>query len=239
MARRKRRVRQRTFDLLRWGGAREGAGRKRKPGAGMPHDKRPELPRPLPVHVTLRLEEGLGSLRESKAFAAVRKAFAGGREKSGFRLVHYGVMGNHIHLVVEADDRSSLAEGIRALNIRLARGLNKVWQRMGRVFADRYHDHVLETPKEVRNALCYVLNNARKHDLRIAPGMPDPFSSGDTFDGWIQGQGDAEPSSRGLVARATTWLLRKGWRRHGLLNLDEVPGAARGSGRRRPSAGRG
>ena len=232
MARRKRKVRQRTFDELRWGGKREGAGRKKKPDAGMPHDKRAELPRPLPVHVTLRLEEGLGSLRESATFAVVRQAFAAGREKPGFRLVHYGVMGNHMHLIVEADDRSSLAEGIRALNIRLARGLNKVWQRVGRVFADRYHDHVLATPKEVRHALCYVLNNARKHGLRLAPGMADPFSSGDTFDGWSRDQRSAEPSSHGFVARAKTWLLRKGWRRHGLLHLDEVPGAARGSGRR-------
>src|SRR5262249_51577855 len=40
------------------------------------------------------------------------------------------------------------------------------WRRLG----DRYHARSLSTPREVRNALVYVLNNWRKH-VRGAPGL--------------------------------------------------------------------
>jgi len=53
-----------------------------------------------------------------------------------------------------------------ATDIRVAKGLNKLWARRGKVFADHYHDRILRTPREVRNALCYVLHNAKKHGLR-------------------------------------------------------------------------
>ena len=66
------------------------------------------------------------------------------------------------------------------------------------MFADRYHDHVLRTPTEVRNAVRYVLANAVRHGMRFATGV-DPFSS-------------ADPTSVGLP-EPHTWLLTRGWRR--------------------------
>jgi hypothetical protein len=38
-----------------------------------------------------------------------------------------------------------------------------VFRRAGQVLADRCHVHVLRTPREVRNAIAYVLLNARRH----------------------------------------------------------------------------
>ncbi len=71
--------------------------------------------------------------------------------------------------------------------------------------------------------MCYVLNNARKHGLRLAQAV-DLFSSACWFDGWRE-----RFRTRGLpaaipVATARTWLLTLGWRRHGLICPDEVPG---------------
>lgn len=97
----------------------------------------------------------------------------------------------------------------------------------GKVFADRYHAHVLRTPTEVRNALAYVLLNHRSHLARIGKGAggatPDPFSSGATFDGWRE----AEPVAATVTSRPETWLLREGWRRRGTLSLGSVPGLGR------------
>ena len=106
--------------------------------------------------------------------------------------------------------------------VRIARGLNLLWKRKGRVFADRYHDHVLKTSREVRNALAYVLNNARHHGLRLRQLM-DIFSSAGRFDGWkekvrIIGK-DNIP-----VTAPRTWLLSKGWRQHRLISVPEIPG---------------
>ena len=110
----------------------------------------------------------------------------------------------------------------------MAKGLNRLWGRKGSVFADRYHDKVLRTPREVRNALAYVLNNARRHGLRLAQGL-DFFASRWWFDGWREGV-----RARGVpvvrpVAAGKTWLLNVGWRRHGLVGQAELPGGHAGA----------
>ena len=103
--------------------------------------------------------------------------------------------------------------------IRIAKGLNRLWERKGRVFADRFQDHILRTPKEVRNALCYVLHNAKKHGARLGRKL-DEFASGRWFDGWRDGARDLVKTPLG---EAHTWLLIKGWRGHGRIRLDEAP----------------
>lgn len=118
---------------------------------------------------------------------------------------------------------SSLARGVQGLSVRIARALNRAWGRRGRVFADRYHSRALHTPREVRNALAYVLNNAHKHAAR-SNGI-DPYSSGAMFDGWREPVLRARTSTTALpVVRARSWLLTTGWRRHGLVSVTEVPG---------------
>ena len=94
----------------------------------------------------------------------------------------------------------------------------------GKVFTDRYHAHVLRTPREVRNALVYVLQNARRHGARLR-GRLDPYASGFWFEGWKEGLprlvGEWEPRP---VARARTWLLKAGWRKRlGLIGREELP----------------
>ena len=130
---------------------------------------------------------------------------------------------NHLHLVAEAQDREALSRGMQGLLVRVARRLNRLWGRKGRVFVDRYHDRILRSPREVRAALGYVLRNARKHGSQWEDRL-DPYSSGRWFDGWRErrvGRQPIEPASP--VARARTWLLRLGWRRHGLIPLAYVP----------------
>jgi putative transposase len=206
-----------------WGGRRKGAGRRPKGArAGVSHRARPRLGSRFPVHVTLRLREGLPTLRRRAEHGVLVAAFGAGCERGGFRLVHYSVQANHLHLIVEGAGRRALSRGLQGLAVRVARGLNGLWRRAGSVFADRYHEHVLKTPREVAHALRYVLCNARKHGGWSSRLRPDPYSSSLVFDGWR----DFTPPSAaaGPVARARTWLLRKGWRRHGLLRLDAVPG---------------
>lgn len=79
----------------------------------------------------------------------LRTAFAAGSERFGFRLRQYSVQSDHRHLVVEGKDRRALSRGMQGLLIRIAKGLNRLWGRRGTVFADRYHDRILRTPREV------------------------------------------------------------------------------------------
>lgn len=218
---------QLELPLRRHGGARKGAGRKPKNGvaAGVHHDQRAPLSSRHPAHVTMKLRSGLPRLRQKAEHAALRSAFTKGKERFGLRLTHYVVLNDHIHLVVEAADRDSLRRGVQGLAVRIARALNKLWQRQGKVFADRYHDRVLKTPREVKNVLAYVMGNAKKHaaEGRMVrqPHPIDEFSSAPWFDGWRESF-----TVRGIdvivrpVTPARTWLLATGWRRHGLLSIE-------------------
>ena len=213
------------FPRMNWGGRRKGAGRKPKGDkAGVSHRSRAALASRFPVHVTTRLMRALPTLRSQGVYAVLCAAFAKGCERNGFRLVHYSVQGNHLHMIVEANDRSCLSRGMQGLLVRIARALNRLWRRVGKVFADRYHDHILRTPREVRHALAYVLNNARRHGVRLAQEI-DWFTSGRWFDGWrTKSTSRVEFELARPVARARNWLLNVGWRRHGLIDHHEVPG---------------
>ncbi len=186
--------------------------------------------------MTLRLRKDLPSLRTVKLVREIERTFAVGCERPGFRLVHYSLQGNHAHLIVEAHDRVALGRGMMAVGIRLARAVNRVAGRKGRVLADRYHLRLLPTPREVRNALRYVLLNARRHAAAARAKLAgavrlDPASSARWFDGWKRekpreevARGGTEDVPQRPVSRARTWLLTTGWRRYGLLDPADVPG---------------
>jgi REP element-mobilizing transposase RayT len=163
------------------------------------------------------------NLRSRRVLHVVARAFEGARTWREFRVVHFTLLGEHLHLIVEADDNRALSEGMQGLTVRLAKGLNRLMGRRGKVFADRFHAHVLETPAEVRNALAYVLLNHRSHMARIgapAPVSLDRFSSAATFDGW---EDRHRPDAPTVTSSPVSWLLRAGWRRRGLLSPRELP----------------
>ena len=131
---------EREFAFMRWGGKREGAGRKRSsPMRRVAHGARPELAARHPVHVTLRIVRGVPSLRVRQTYRALEGALRAGRERFGLRLVQFSVQSNHVHMLVEADGRASLSRGMQGLVVRMARALNRTWKRTGTVFADRSH----------------------------------------------------------------------------------------------------
>lgn len=183
----------------------------------MGHDERASHVARLPVLVTLRAAAGVPSLRSIALFAAIRESVAR-RDDTRFRVLHFSVQQDHVHAIVEADSYADLTHGIRSLTIRLALAIKRV-ARIGKVWGDRYHARALTTPREVRHAIGYVLLNFRKH-LR-APAGVDPRSSGPWFDGWARPP--PPPRDPRPTSAPRTWLASVGWRRHGLLGVDEGP----------------
>jgi MFS family permease/REP element-mobilizing transposase RayT len=234
-------------------------GRGNRPGGGVPHRKRPPLKAREPIHVTVRVDEVIGRLRTRSAYAAIREAAITVLKRDDFRIVHLSIEGTHIHLLVEAEDRGALSKGMRAFAGSAAKHLNAAfskagswWERnraarageslprrrKGRVFADRYHETIIRTPKQARHALAYVLNNWRRHreDRRgvARTWRIDPFATGWAFDGWKE-RADTPFAWRVRdtyqpipVWLPKTWLLREGWRRYGLISMREVPGPQAG-----------
>jgi REP element-mobilizing transposase RayT len=200
--------------------------------------KRPRLKARFPSHVVLRVERGVGQLRRRRAYHAFRWALYPVLRRMDFRVVHLSLQREHVHLVVEADNETALSNGMRALQISAARHLNDAvsvergTKRRGRVFVDRYHARILETPSEVRNAIGYVLNNWRHHgEDRDTPGRRvDPYSSGVNFGGWTELADSPfvfdvpDGFSRLSTSVPQTWLLRIGWTKSRSISVFDVPG---------------
>ncbi|MBL8899727.1 MAG: transposase [Planctomycetes bacterium] len=232
----RRKIHQLEFDFCQHGGKRKGAGRKPKSAEpGMPHRQRARKKRGQPLLITVRLADGLPSLRRGGAAPLVLAALSASSDRHGMKIIHYSIQANHLHLLVEADDRECVARGMNALLSPLARALNKLWARRGKVFPERYHDEVISTPTQARNALRYVLQNGKKHGV-VPRSSIDLCSSAPVFDGWKMGPTIASVPSApavAVLAPASTWLLTTGWRRHGLLDIHELPQQRRHAGRPR------
>ena len=213
--------------------------------AGSPHSKREAFKATEPVHVVLRVHGDIvasGGLRKRKLFAAIREATLVVAKWEDCRIVHASVQQSHIHLLVEAEGKEALARGMKAFQISAAKHINATISRVlalpvrrrGAVFPDRYHVEIIRTPRQARHALAYVMNNWRKHREDRRPfaraWTMDPYSTAIRFGGW-QGRGPVlwldtlPPNYEGLFAwLPRSWLLTVGWRKHGLVALDEVPG---------------
>ena len=211
------------------GGPRPGAGRRARPRARVLHRRRASMPAAYPTLVTVRVRKGLPSLRSKRLVRELRRSFSRACDRGDFRLVHYSVQRNHVHMLVEAAGRAAVARGMKSINARFARSVNRVFGRSGSVVDGRYHSRVLRTPREVRNALAYVLLNARKHWVQRHHSLPpvrlDEASSARWFGGWTRDlHSGRTPALPPPVAQARTWLLRCGWVRRGLIDPGEVPG---------------
>jgi REP element-mobilizing transposase RayT len=163
------------------------------------HVARPRFGRRTPVHVTLRVRDTVWNLRSGRSFRHIRRAFENARGRFGMRLIHFSVQGNHLHLIVEADDNEALARAMQGLCIRIAKALNAMMGSSGRVFDDHYWSRLLRTPAELVNAIAYVLQNHAHHYGQGQPQV-DPYSS-------------ASAEVQAVLLEPRTWLLRVGWRR--------------------------
>ena len=220
-------------------------GRKRpgpKPGPrpAVRHRTRPVHKHWHPLHVTLRAVPGLPSFRAQMLYKALDRALRRTRRED-FRIVEFSVQDNHVHLIVEADDNDALARGMKSFSVRANRLFNIAsGRKRGRVWGDRYHRVDLTSPRQVRNALVYCLNNRKKH-ANVGRGTTtiDLCSSALWFDGWTTSRArdgttrdapthDSTDRARGpSLSRPTelarTYLLRTGWHRHGFIHPGEFP----------------
>jgi REP-associated tyrosine transposase len=189
--------------------------------------KRPNISGRNPLHVTWRTEPGTPNLRTYYPSTIIRKSIRDS-QKEAFGIVEYSIQTNHVHMMTEASSSRALELGMRGLARRITSRLSKKVQWEGRLFT-RYHFRELHSPRETRNALRYVLLNARHHfgeeGTPIDPSWIDPYSSGYWFDGWKLPIRDLEliRTCRHLdrpTVPARTWLLTVGWKRWGLLDFE-------------------
>lgn len=135
------------------GGKRKNAGRKRIHSQGVSHSTRERVTRHTPVHVNFKFNQ---QVRNTTGIKALSKAISNSRRF--ISIIHYSLQSNHVHLIIEAENNFLLSKGMRSLTVTFA-----MLMRKGSIQIERYHLHVLRTPREVRNVVAYVLLNDLKH----------------------------------------------------------------------------
>lgn len=201
-----------------WGGKRKGAGRKNKSGQ-VSHAKRVRIKHSTPLHATWRLKKGLSGLRCEEFFDVFKKASLEA-QKFGLRLLHFSIQGNHLHLIFEARNNETLAQGMRSFGGRIGKAIRRKAGGVGSVFDGRYHLHAIATVSEMKNALAYVLQNTAKHSKLL--NHLDRYSSAPYFDKWrkllskqcgpLLVDHEAAPLPR-YLCEPRSWLAREGWMR--------------------------
>jgi REP element-mobilizing transposase RayT len=111
----------------------------------------------------------------------MRRALAEGGDRFGMRVCEFSVQGNHVHFIVEAENEIALSRGMQGFGTRMAKGLNGMMGRTGRVLADRFHARILCTPTEVTRALRYVRHNRSVHRARWSKGFKGKKSRQDAL----------------------------------------------------------
>ena len=215
------------------------SGRKPKGArAGSRHAKRPAVNLRCALHVVLRVVPAVGSMRRRSLYKAMRDATITAALRERIRIVHISIQRTHVHLLVEAEDKTALGRGLQGFQISAARNINSALavgyrRRRGAVFADRYHLEVITSPTRARHALSYVLNNWRKHredrDGLASTWLVDPYSTGILFPGWKELDDKPfmwpmrETYEPMVVRLPQSWLLREGWQRCGAISAHDVP----------------
>ena len=208
-----------------WGGKRKGAGRKRRGPQTVAHRARPEHQAAHPVHVTWRVVRRVGNLRRNKLARiiglTIRTMNASWLERGrAFRVIHFSIQPDHLHLIVEGGDKSALIAGLRGLAVWIARRVNQALGTRGRVFASRYHATVITKPRQMRYQIVYVLQNHKHH--QPSRYLVDEFSSARWFPHWEHPL--SQPATPSPVLPPTTWLADEGWRKfYPPISFDEEP----------------
>jgi REP element-mobilizing transposase RayT len=140
----------------------KGAGRKAIHDKGIRHTKREMIKKDTVLHLTLKIEKNKANLKNKSILKALQHSIKKARSL-GLKVIHYTLEYDHVHLLIEASDKISLGKGMQSLGISFSKGINKIKKQTGKVFKTRYHFRKLNSPREIKNALNYILGNGIKH----------------------------------------------------------------------------
>jgi len=127
-----------------------------------------------PMHLTTHLRGDRPSMRTAAARAVFLSLLAEATRR-GLKTVAYAIVGNHIHWIVRAESAAALTDATRYVFGMLARRLNKLWGRRGKVFAERFYSTTGKSVTQAFAMLGYVLRNPYDAGCAEARRGIDPF----------------------------------------------------------------
>ena len=162
------------------------------------------------MHMTVRRRDGLPSFRQQR-IGKLLLEILDDKNDDRFHIVEFSIQSNHIHLVVEADDRKTVIRKMQGFMIAFAKRVNRILGRSGKVWADRYFARDVTSSRDMHNVLSYVFGNAKRHRaIPDAPGVVDVYSTTWRFFGFPTRGTEHWPRPKPRTA-----MLQRWWRAHG------------------------
>lgn len=150
------------------------AGRPSTKDIGIRHTKRLVFNLPSAFHITIKVRDNKADIKNKRILQSLHHAIKRARLQ-GVRVLHFTLEYNHVHLVIESSNHKELHKGMQAFGISLAKKINKLKNLKGTVYKNRYHQKLLKSRSEFKNAVQYVFGNGVKH--KRASSKLDPFNS--------------------------------------------------------------
>jgi REP element-mobilizing transposase RayT len=173
------------------------------------HRSRPEIPRARPVHVTIKSNKNIiPNLRSKVFYKEIRQGMKRARIL-GIRIIHFSVQRDHVHMLIEAENKKQLGESMRALSISLSKRFSFTLKKKVKALKNRYHLHILKSLQEIKNATNYILHNGQKHgitDVHDFYSTAINFSDFRASDAFFQFMDDLQS----ILAPPFFWSTRRG-----------------------------
>ncbi len=138
----------------------KGAGRPAIHDKGIRHIKRDEIRRPMPLHLTIKLNKA--QIQSKDILRHLKHAILRAR-KMGLKIIHYSLEHNHVHLYTECDSNLILTKSMKAFGVSFAKRINAHFKTRGQVYRTRFHMRILRSASAVKNVINYILKNGMKH----------------------------------------------------------------------------
>ena len=131
----------------------------------------------LTYHVTSRLIECKNLMEDDRIKALFEYCITLSQAKYEFELINYQIMDNHIHLLIRTvDGGATISRIVQYIKSRFAQRFNKMMQRTGPVWNERFKDSIVEFADNPRmylfNLIWYFANNPVR-----AGKVQSPFES--------------------------------------------------------------
>ena len=130
----------------------------------------PRTPRKLSesgiYHVMLRGIDRIQLFYDDDDHRAFLERLAHNKDRYGYSLLAYALMGNHVHLLIQ-EGRSGISSEIKSIATSYAHWHNNRYERSGYLFQGRFKSEAITGDAHLLAALRYILNNPVKIGLPI------------------------------------------------------------------------
>ena len=137
-------------------------------------------------HVMLRGINRQQVFLEPDDYALFLKVLQECKALSGFCLHAYCLMGNHVHLLIRAEDED-ISIAMKRIGVRFVQRINRKYGRTGHLFQDRYKSETVEDDGYFLNLIRYIHQNPVKAGL-AASAADYPHSSYSAYSHPVEGQ---------------------------------------------------